>query len=43
MTTDTEPSVDYLQHTMDSLIQRLVPTDTYIPKVISNRKRKRIE
>lgn len=33
MTNDTDPSVEYLHHTMDSLIQRLVPTDTYIPKV----------
>ena len=32
-TSDADPSLDYLQHTIDSLIQRLVPTDTYIPKV----------
>ncbi|CAF4971293.1 unnamed protein product, partial [Rotaria magnacalcarata] len=30
---DDDPSLDYLHYTMDSLIQRLVPTDTYIPKV----------
>ncbi|CAF3964520.1 unnamed protein product [Rotaria magnacalcarata] len=29
---DDDPSLDYLHYTMDSLIQRLVPTDTYIPK-----------
>ncbi|CAF5001541.1 unnamed protein product, partial [Rotaria socialis] len=29
---DDDPSLDYRQYTMDSLIQRLVPTDTYIPK-----------
>lgn len=33
MTNDSDPSLDYLNHSMDSLIQRLVPTDTYIPKV----------
>ncbi|UJR13401.1 hypothetical protein I4U23_000416 [Adineta vaga] len=31
-TMDGDLSLDYSHHTMDSLIQRLVPTDTYIPK-----------
>ena len=30
-----DPSPEYLRHTIDSLIQYLVPTDTYIPKVFS--------
>jgi len=29
---DDDPSLEYLHYTMDSLIQRLVPTDIYIPK-----------
>jgi hypothetical protein len=31
--TDSDPPLDYLHYSMDSLVQRLVPSDTYIPKV----------
>lgn len=31
-----DPPLDYLHYTIDSLIQRLVPTDTYKPKVAPN-------
>lgn len=33
MNSDLDPSPEYLHYTIDSLVQRLVPTDTYIPKV----------
>ncbi|CAF0776780.1 unnamed protein product [Rotaria sp. Silwood1] len=29
---DDNPSLDYLHYTMDSLIERLIPNDTYIPQ-----------
>lgn len=29
---DEDPSLEYLHYSMDSLIERLVPTDSYIPK-----------
>ncbi|CAF3721742.1 unnamed protein product [Rotaria sp. Silwood1] len=32
VTSDDDPPLDYLYYSMDSLIRRLVPTDTYIPK-----------
>lgn len=32
---DDDPSLEYLHYSMDALVQRLVPTDTYIPKVSS--------
>ncbi|CAF3076843.1 unnamed protein product [Rotaria sp. Silwood2] len=32
VTSDDDPPLDYLHYSMDSLIRRLVPTDSYIPK-----------